>query len=208
VIDFTLTDECGADCPKWIEKWVEWWNARVKEREPLAMMECGHGYVESLPRASRRMVRVANTTYEFREFTYNNCLSDLSKINQSKSVRQGRPMADHYLQPAKPHRPLALCERHRDTWYGGFSRETGEMKGYARLETFGETGLLNVILRHGESLGVLNGLFSYMNDNANVKLINYLRIASATETLTAFKRRVGFRPWDPVTSEFIEEVHA
>ncbi len=144
------------------------------------------------------MVRNADRDYYYQTFTHNAHLDEIDAINFSKPVRQNRPMYGHYAEATKPYKPLELCSIHQDVWYGGFSRDTHELLGYAQLKVFDSVGLLNMLLGHSNAVGVINGLICHLNDNANVELINYLRMASATETLTAFKYRLGFRPWKEV----------
>lgn len=202
LIDWTPGPECGPDCAGWLDRWAVWWKERVRDRKPLAMLPCGPGYYASLGRKSRAMVRQAHRNYEYRPYEHNERLDEMGAINFSKAERQGRPMRGWYTEPVPPHDPPSLCPRHRDTWHGCFRREDDVLVGFARLETFDDVGILNSILGHGGQVGVMNGMFAYLNDTAEVRLINYLRMSSATHALSAFKERVGFLQWNPVTEEF------
>jgi hypothetical protein len=206
VIDFSVRDGCGRDCSVWLKNWSSWWETRVREGHPLAMMETGLGYYANLRPKSRAMVRQANRNYIYRVFDRNDRLSEIDAVNFSKSVRQGRKMASQYQTFSTPNNPLNLCDFHRDDWFGCFRRSDDVLVGYARLESFDDVGILNTILGHGEAIGVMNGMFAHLAENTDVRLINYLRMVSATDDLEAFKRRVGFREWDPRREVFLDGV--
>lgn len=183
------TSSCGPDCPSFIEMWLEWWDDR--SRRALAIADCEE-YVPRLRRKSRAMVRQADRRYEYRSFAYNDQLDGIYSVNTSRDERQGRPMSASYREQPKPlSDTFHLCSVHRDTWYGSFEKD-GTLAGYCRLEKLNEIGILNTILGRAGATGAINGLVAYLAEHSEVRWINYLHMESSTDTLTAFKRRIGF----------------
>lgn len=186
-----ITPDCGSDCPEFVGTWFAWFDVKSRAA-PFAIADCDR-YYERLRQKSRHMVRQANLRYNYREFAYNDQLDQMHEVNISKSFRQGRPMSKTYRDPLTPiSRPLDLCSVHRDTWFGAFEQD-GTLAGYCRLEKLNELGILNTILGRAGSTGAINGLMAHVAAVAEVRWINYLHMASSTDSLSAFKERIGFR---------------
>jgi len=187
-----LTEDCGPDCAAFVEKWRAWW--REKKRWPFAIVDCSPGYLERLDRKSRAMVRKANRLYTYRSMDFNAHLAEVDAINASKPSRQGRPMQGWYTQPAQPTRPARLCAVHGDAWHGAFRRDDDALVAFARLARVSdELGILVSIMSHRDAAAAMNGMIAYLVESAGVRYIDYLHMRSATPSLEAFKRSVGFR---------------
>lgn len=186
------TSHCGLDCPAFIEKWTEWW--QDKHGRTMAILDCSGKYLEKANRNTRNMVSKANRLYIYDIFEHNYWLPDIDEINKSAPMRQGIPMTGWYTEPAKCEVEARLCVIHRDTWYGGFSREDGTLLAFCKIACMNNIGVMVSILGHAGYGAVINGLIAYMADNADVQWINYLHMQSKTESLTKFKERLGFEP--------------
>lgn len=184
------TSSCGPDCTTFIETWRGWWTA--KTRQPLALLDCAPGYRSRLSAKSRNMLRKADRLYTYRVINRSLHLDEIHAINTSLPARQGRPMTEQYRNPPEPTTPAQLCEVHRDEWYGCFDADR-RLRAYARLEVLNEIGILNTIIGDRTAGAAMNGLIEHMAETARIKWLNYLRMPSATTTLTDFKRRLGFK---------------
>lgn len=183
---------CGPDCAAFVAKWSEWW--RLKTRHPLAILDCSEDYLQVIGRNSRNMVRKADRLYVFRPMVYNDHLAEIDVINASKAVRQGRPMSGWYTEPAQPSIPAHLCDTHSDVWHGAFCCSDDSLAAFARLARVSdELGILVSFLGHAEASAAMNGMVAYLVNTAGVQRLNYLHMRSATDTLEAFKRRLGFQ---------------
>ncbi len=180
---------CGPDCPAFLAKWLEWWAA--KTYQPLAILDCSPGYRTRLARNPRNMLRKADRLYTYRLINRNDHLDEIHAINLSMPARQGRPMTKAYVDPPEPATPERLCTVHRDEWHGGFDTD-GTLRVYGRLEVLNMVGVLNTILGDRSAGAAMNGLIAHLVETTGVRWLNYLRMPSATTTLTDFKRRVGF----------------
>jgi hypothetical protein len=183
------TASCGPDCASFLETWTDWWAS--KSCRPLALLDCSPGYRGRLQAKSRNMLSKADRLYTYRLIDRNDHLDEIYAINTSTPVRQGRPMTDAYQEPPRPSTSASLCTVHRDEWHGCFDHD-GHLRAYARLEVLNEIGILNTIIGDRAAGGAMNGLIAHLAETAGVRWINYLRMPSATTTLTDFKRRVGF----------------
>jgi hypothetical protein len=87
-----------------------------------------------------------------------------------------------------------LCAVHDDSWHGAFRRDDGVLVAFAHLaRVSNELGILNSILGHASASAAMNGMVAYLAESAGVQWIDYLHMRSATPSLEAFKRSVGFR---------------
>ena len=187
--------DCGPDCQDFVAKWSLWW--RRQKDEPLAMLDCTVPYMELVGRNTRNMVRKAIRLYDYRPFDYNDHLPEIDAINVSKPRRQGRPMEGWYTEPARPTLPARLCETHRDQWDGAFRREDDVLVAYAHFCRVSDELIVPCsVFGHGDASAAINGMWAHLADIADVAWINYLHMKSATDTLEAFKRRLGFQEVD------------
>lgn len=185
---------CGRDCEAFVAKWDAWLAARRATRAPLAILDCGLGYEQLLDGKSRNMIRRADSLYRFRSFDYNRQLRAIDAVNASKPQRQGRPMRGWYTEPAQPSTPAQLCSIHRDLWLGGFRRSDGSLAGYCHLAALNGHGVLVSILGAAGATAVINGLVAHAATQLGLRWLNYLHWQAASDSLTAFKQSVGFRP--------------
>ncbi len=183
------TTSCGLDCPVFIGRWLEWWAA--KTMQPLAILDCTPGYRERIGRNARNMLRKADRLYTYKLIDRSDHLDAIHAVNVSLPERQGRPMTAAYRERPIPSTAEQLCRVHRDEWHAGFDA-AGTLRAYARLEVLNESGILNTILGDRTAGGVMNGLIAHLVETTGVRWLNYLRIPSATVTLSEFKQRLGF----------------
>lgn len=181
-----VTENCGPDCEDLVRRWQEWWRKRLGE--PLAMLSCNSP--RKLGPKARNKLRRSAALYDYREFDYNSHREQIDIVNQSKPIRQGKPMQGWYTKPAEPTSKAQLCDNHRDVWYGAFRKEGGELAAYCHFIKLGDLGVINSILAHAQTVGAINGMIEYMAENADVRWINYLRLND--DSLGDFKRSVGF----------------
>jgi len=187
-----ISPACGSDCTAFVAKWSEWWSR--KARQGLAVLDCSPDYLEIIGRKSRNMVSKANRLYVYEVFDFNEYLADIDAINASKAVRQQRPMSGWYIEPASPSVPARLCAAHGDSWHGAFRRDDHTLMAFARLARVSdELGILVSFLGHAEASAAMNGMIAHLVATAGVERLNYLHMRSATPSLEAFKRRLGFR---------------
>jgi len=193
------THSCGPDCPAFIRRWTEWWAKQAAA--PVALLATD-SYSDRVGQKTRNMIRKANRLYTFAEFPHNDFLDDMHRVNISRAERQGKPMTDRYRVPPTPiRRHLDLCEAHRATWWGGFDTDSAQLRGYCNLIILNEVGVVNSILGHADAPAVINGLFAYMAERAEVEWIHYLTLRNSGASLAAFKRRVGFVEYSVVGTD-------
>lgn len=181
---------CEFDCPAFLERWTGWWQKQTER--PVALLETGLDYRERLDAKARNMTRKADGLYTYREFDYNTQLDGIYQVNTSKPVRSGGPMTDRYLTPPEPIRkPWNTCARHGSTWCGAFAADDS-LAAYCNLVILNDIGVVNTVLGHAARPAAMNGLFAYMAENAPVRFIHYLSLASSPAGLAAFKRSIGF----------------
>ena len=162
-------------------------------------------YLTGLRTARRRATRAEALGYRFARFERADYPSDVNEINQSRSVRQGRPMSDAYLR-AQTFTPVGLqpCDRHRITQYGVFA-PGGALRAYAVVHRSGELGLVSQILGHGdhEPDGIMQllGVQTYYAEHPNGGYLVYNRHDSGTDGLRQAKEWLRYQPvrieWQP-----------
>lgn len=182
-------DSCGPDCSEFVATWTAW--LAKNGRDTLAVADCSPGYRDRLGRNGRQMLNKADRLYTYRPIVRNEHLDAMYAINTSVPVRQERPMTAAYREPLELGAAARLCDYHQDRWAGGFD-QGGTLRAYARAEGFGDFWILNTIIGDRAAGGVTNGLIAYLAESPDVLWLNYLRIRSASESLSAFKVRTGF----------------
>ncbi len=181
----------GPDCIEFVAAWERWMAKNA--RRPLAILDCRPGYRERLGRNGRQMLNKADRLYSYRPIVRNDHLAAMHAVNTSAEVRQGRVMSAAYREPLEPSQPARLCGYHSDSWHAGFDGD-GRLVVYARAEMFGDLCIPNTLISDRAAPGAMNGMIAYLAELPDVRWLNYLRLESATESLTNFKVRTGFAP--------------
>lgn len=147
--------------------------------------------------ARKRADRAQRLGYHFDTIDRSRHNQEIHEINTSLSERQGRPMSDGYLEPAKfGPLPAYLCDRHRLHTYGVL--EGNILRAYLNLYRVGDLAMVSQILGHGDHLrnDVMYLLFAgVVQDQAGKGgWFYYNRHDSGGEGLRFFKLRLGFLP--------------
>jgi hypothetical protein len=150
--------------------------------------------------ARKRADRCARRGYVFSEVDYSQYADDLYAINTSLEQRQGRPMADGYLEWRERGRlPEFPCDLHNTRTYGVL---TGgwDLVAYMTLHRSNELAMVSMILGHGDHLAdeVMYLLWAGMiEDQAGYPgVLYYNRWDSGQDGLRFYKERVGLREGD------------
>jgi hypothetical protein len=147
--------------------------------------------------ARKRATRAEARGYTVRQVNREEHEDDIYAINRSLTHRQGRPMADAYLErPSFSPLPDYPCARHRIRTWGVFT-SSQRLVGYLTLYRAGDLVLVSQILGHGTYLDdeIMYLLFSVAlrAQTGNPGVVVYNRHDSGTDGLRFFKERLGFR---------------
>lgn len=169
-------------------------------RFPAAVMELPDSLDDHLAAHRtfrKRAQRARNLGYRFDRIERHLYEDDVFAINTSKPERQGRPMADGYLQPVSfaplPHYP---CDRHAIRTYGVLKDDV--LVAYTWVYRAGDMVMFSTILGHADHMpndvmyllmaGVLEQERGHGPGVCFYNLMN-----SGTDGLRYFKEKVGFR---------------
>jgi len=166
--------------------------------------------------AGARQARKGDGLYDFREFSWNDFVSDIERVNRSKQVRSGGEMRSGYLKPShelRDRRPWPIgaqdvCPLHWVRSFGAFTNPTsehqssGSLVAYVRVKRHGQIFSYSQILGHGDHLpmGVMYGLHRFIVETLVHELepiqniILYNRWHSGGSGLQQWKKRNGFLP--------------
>jgi hypothetical protein len=178
--------------------------APIRYQRGVSIMACPSSLDEwrSEHRTARKRVdRCARRGYLFNEVDYSRYSDDIYAINTSLHERQGRPMADGYLE-RRPHGrlPEFPCDLHNTRTYGVLDAGGWDLVAYLTLHRSNELGMISMILGHGSFLTdeIMYLLFAGMVEDqaGNPGVLYYNRFDSGTDGLRFYKERVGFREGD------------
>lgn len=166
--------------------------------------------------AGGRQARKGDGLYQFREFSWNDFVSDIEDVNRSKEVRSGGEMRSTYLRPSSelldghewPLGAVGVCPLHWVRSFGAFTKPPSQQDGteslvaYVRVKRHGQIFSYSQILGHGDHLpyGVMYGLHrfiveTFVGDPSNFgNTILYNRWISGGSGLQQWKKRNGFLP--------------
>lgn len=171
---------------------------QVLLEHPLALLRLPASHDEYLERVgpkTRNVIRkAAKTGYEFREFTWNDHLEDIHRINTSAASRSSGPMRGWYTQPVEPRE-----EAERRKYYGAFNE--GRLYGYLHLVVCGDFGFFRHFLGHADHLanGIMNGLIDWTVQryaaDSQMKWLKYGALVAGEDSMSAFKHHAGFAPY-------------
>lgn len=168
---------------------------------PLALLEIPsthEEYMERIRHETRRDIRLAERQgYEFKEFVWNDHLSEIFEINTSKEVRQSQPMLGWYREPVKPRHHTKEELQYRK-YYGAF--KDGKLCAYFHLWVCGDFAVGRHIIGHAQHLkyGIMNGLISWTVRecirNSQIRWL-YYGVFSGLISLNSFKKHAGFQEY-------------
>ena len=189
-------------CTGHISKWEHYF-AKI-DISDVALLEIPafeDSYMDAVRSKTRNMVRKAeNNGYDYSTFKYNDHLKDMERVNKSTPYRQDRRMGDSYRQRVTPiMEGVPACHLHTQVYIGGFKDD--HLVAYCWLVLCNQVAILNRIIGHADHLrgGVMNGLIKEIVENCQrhraIQYLNYLNMASSTDSLEGFKKRVGFESY-------------
>lgn len=155
-------------------------------------------YVQSLRTARKRAEKARRLGYQFDVFERCDYERDVNDINQSRAVRQGRPMADAYMkrQTFSPIGPQP-CRRHFVAEYGVFD-PFDTLVAYSIVIRSGELALVSQILGHGdhEHRGIMQllGVEIYAHEYPQGGFLVYNRHDSGGDGLRQAKEWLRYQP--------------
>ncbi len=165
---------------------------------PMALLQLplkDGNYLHLVNRETRRLLRVAQREgYEFREFDWDDHLSEIYDINTSKEKRQGEPMRGWYRNPVQSRQHNKEEMRYKK-YLGGF-RE-GKLLAYFHYYLCGKMAVGKHFLGHADHLrnGIMYGLMcaavEYCINHESIDWIIY-GDWQRTGSLKLFKQHLGF----------------
>lgn len=162
----------------------------------MPMPELFHAYLAVHRTARKRAARAERLGYRFEEIDRCEHADDVYAINTSMPERQGRPMADGYLErPRFTPNPM-VCERHHVYTYGVLTGS--RLVAYLWLYRCGDLAMISSILGHADHLP---GDVMYLLVTEAIRAqtdfggtLFYNLHSSGTDGLRYFKERLGFAP--------------
>lgn len=133
--------------------------------------------------------------YIFREIIREDYKDDIYEVNVSMQERQGRKMAEHYLQK------IDTFENLEHFRYFGVIDKNGSLKSYCNIGYYGDFAVVSQLLGHKEYLndGVMYLLMSeVVCELISEKKVDYLMYDTffgAKDGLRMFKEKLGFLPY-------------
>jgi hypothetical protein len=125
-------------------------------------------------------------------------LEAILAVNQSLPERQGKPLADSYLEIEA----LRSFFEPRREFFAVFDPE-GALKAYADVPIVGEVAILSRVLGHGEALDsrvmylciseVVREMIQRRSESGDPKWVLYDTLVGGSTGLRRFKRKMGFR---------------
>lgn len=156
------------------------------------------GKVKQALRTNRS--RCIKEGYYFKTFSSNEHISEITDINMSSSVRQGRQMSESY----KNRDEVKKWILDKPNLYGVFDKNKN-LKAYAYVHTIGDVCIISRLLGHDDSLkdGVMYLLISEIVQDFTEKrkslgypkYMMYDTFFGANSGLKYFKERLGFIPF-------------
>ncbi len=162
----------------------------------------GGVYSSRLDSAARRnLKKAARLGYRFERIDYNAHLSDVAKIHQSTTVRQGKMMPGYLLSgEATPHNnPTSINPLHDYPYFGIFKEDV--LVAYASCMIAGDLCALQSIYGHADFLsdGIVPLLIVSIGDDVplhhpQVIYYAYDMYYGASDSMKRFKRKFLFFP--------------
>ena len=150
-------------------------------------------------RTMRKRADRAAQDYYVAEYEPRDYYDDTVDINRSAPARQGRPMAPHYINPARTGLVGApACHRHHTLCYGVFDKRGAErLRAYSTVHRVGELVMLSMFLGHRDHLES-HVMYLLAREIAKAQLalggggiLYYNRWDSGTDGLRFFKSKIG-----------------
>lgn len=180
------------------------WHEYLSDPKPSAVIELPitYGPIErQWSSTARNRLRYSQKMhYSSREITWTertNYLDDIHAINISKSIRQGKPIAESYLAYPKYITGRKTCDEHYSTFIGCF--KDGKLYAYIATNFCGDLVAASQIMGHGDFLndGIMLNLwheFVKVCIERKIKLIIYSRWDDGFDGLRFWKKSVGMKP--------------
>lgn len=167
----------------------------------LAKHETFEAYLQSINgknSAAYYSRKAKKRNYVFQEINRNDYIEDIHEINTSAEVRQGKKMADDYVEKVDRY------ENEPAYRYFGVVDENNKLVSYCNIGFFGEFSLIAVLLGHKKHLN--NGVMYFMIislvelmykdcKESGYKYVMYDTFFGASEGLQLFKKKLGFSPY-------------
>ena len=136
--------------------------------------------------------------YKFIEIDRNNYINDIYEINTSAVQRQGKKMADCYMQKVETYK------NERNYKYYGVINKDNKLVSYCNIGFYGEFTLVSTLLGHKKYLN--DGIMYFMliefhkkmfenYKNNGYKYIMYDTFYGATEGLQLFKKKLKYQSY-------------
>jgi hypothetical protein len=139
--------------------------------------------------------RAERAGYQFRAIDPHDYIESIQAIHTSTPVRQGKTMASAYLNPLK-----SYPQNSQNTYFGLFKDQ--ELVAYLWCVRSGELITLNRLLGHADYLKdgimyqlVISGIRDIFKMKNRPAFIMYDTLLGASEGLSLFKKRLGFKPY-------------
>lgn len=182
------------------EKGYDFWKLmdRPQYRDQQAVRDLDHTEGRTM---RKRADRAARLGYQVDVIEPGNFHDDYLAINRSLPERQGRPMAEHYVN-VQQHGIVGpvRCKRHHTLVYGvKFERR---LVAYSTVHRVGELVMLSMFLGHGDHLdnGIMYLLTRIIADHQlalyGPGVLYYNRWDSGQDGLRFFKAKIGMHPED------------
>ncbi len=175
-----------------------------RKRWGVAMLALPDSVEEYLGGGSRQLLRqkrrrALSRGFSFGTFDASRYVADVLEVNRSAPARQGQPMPHNYLDESSVRR---FCDA-AEGMFGVFDAE-GRMRAYTYAPVVGETGVFVRLLGHAADLeaGTMYLLISEViahyiamkREGGNPHWAMYDTFWGARESMSYFKKRLGFRP--------------
>lgn len=137
--------------------------------------------------------RARKRGYVLTEIERNDYVNDIHAINTSLDMRQGLPMAPHYLEKVEQ------FEAQQHVRYFGVLNAQGQLMAYANLAFFGNFCVFSQILGRRNNDGCMHLLVvetvCALIDEGVMNYVMYDTFFGARPGLRQFKTMVGFKPY-------------
>jgi len=163
--------------------------------KPFVTFDDFHSSVSGKNSAAYYARKAERSGYQFRSIHPDHYSDRIQAIHTSAPVRQGKSMANAYLSPLKSYPANA-----QNTYYGLFREQ--ELVAYLWCVRSGELITLNRLLGHADYLKdgimyqlVISGVREIFQMENRPSFIMYDTLLGASEGLSLFKKRLGFKPY-------------
>jgi len=133
--------------------------------------------------------------YMFCEIDRNHYVEDIYQINTSAQERQGRKMANSYLQK------IERFEDKSNYRYFGVLDSSGRLRSYCNIGYYGDFALVSQLLGHKDFLNdgvmylMMTEIVSELIREKKVTFLMYDTFFGAKDGLKMFKEKLGFLPY-------------